>query len=62
MLPQLCRCWRRSGELASALEGGATRPGGLSSDMAVQCQRLSLDVVGLVAFSHDFEQVAHAAR
>eukprot|EP00884_Botryococcus_braunii_P015417 jgi/Botrbrau1/2559/Bobra.0079s0045.1 len=33
-----------------------------STDVAVQTQRLTLDVVGLVAFSHDFEQTERIRR
>lgn len=32
------------------------------TDVAVQTQRLTLDVVGLVAFSHDFQQTQQIVR
>ena len=40
------------------------RAGGsaLKTDMAVQTQRLTLDIVGLVAFSHDFRQAELTRR
>ena len=40
------------------------RTGGsaLKTDMALQTQRLTLDIVGLVAFSHDFRQAELTRR
>ncbi|KAG2435417.1 hypothetical protein HYH02_011918 [Chlamydomonas schloesseri] len=41
----------------------AAQPGGaFATDVAVQAQRLTLDVVGLVAFSHDFACVEQVRR
>lgn len=34
----------------------AAQPAPFATDLAVQAQRLTLDVVGLTAFSHDFGQ------
>ncbi|GLI63266.1 hypothetical protein VaNZ11_006170 [Volvox africanus] len=36
--------------------------GGFTTDVATQTQRLTLDIVGLVAFSHDFRQVERVRR
>ncbi|GIL57873.1 hypothetical protein Vafri_13130 [Volvox africanus] len=36
--------------------------GGFTTDVATQTQRLTLDIVGLVAFSHDFRQVEQVRR
>ncbi|GIL78304.1 hypothetical protein Vretifemale_7752 [Volvox reticuliferus] len=36
--------------------------GGFITDVATQTQRLTLDIVGLVAFSHDFRQVEQVRR
>lgn len=50
----------RSREAADCLHQAAQssgKPGGLLLDVSVQTQRLTLDVVGLTAFSHDFRQV-----
>ena len=40
------------------------RAGGsaLTTDVALQTQRLTLDIVGLVAFSHDFRQAELSRR
>ena len=42
---QLSACWEAEGEAVQA-------------DLAVQMQRLTLDIVGMVAFSHNFGQVS----
>lgn len=34
----------------------ASQPAPVATDVAVQTQRLTLDVVGLTAFSHDFQE------
>mgnify|MGYP001806755597 CR=1 FL=1 len=56
----------RSGRLASIwqehLEGSSSSScgsgeNGFLTDVATQTQRLTLDIVGLTAFSHDFKQV-----
>ncbi|KAG2490073.1 hypothetical protein HYH03_011538 [Edaphochlamys debaryana] len=55
----------RSLHLCDILRGAAAEAGprgGLVTDVANQTQRLTLDVVGLVAFSHDFRQVEQARR
>lgn len=51
---------RRSSSLADIWlqHGGA----GFCTDIATQTQRLTLDVVGLVAFSHDFKQTERIQR
>jgi cytochrome P450 len=36
--------------------------GGFTCDIALQTQRLTLDVIGLTSFSHDFEQVEQIRR
>lgn len=38
----------------------AAQPGAFRTDVALQMQRVTLDIVGLVAFSHDFRQTARA--
>lgn len=43
--------------LVRAAGGTAERGRGLKVDVALHTQRLTLDVVGLTAFSHDFQQV-----
>ena len=48
----------RSVEIASALAAAATERGSLKTDMALHTQRLTLDIVGLTAFSHNFQQVS----
>ncbi|EFJ41317.1 cytochrome P450 [Volvox carteri f. nagariensis] len=44
------------------LGGGGPGGGLLVTDVAIQTQRLTLDVVGRVAFSHDFRQVEQVRR
>jgi hypothetical protein len=65
----------RSGRLASiwqehldssssggASSGGSSGSAGFMTDVATQTQRLTLDIVGLTAFSHDFKQVQVCRR
>ena len=47
----------RSVEIADALSEAAAAWGGLKTDVSLQTQRLTLDIVGLTAFSHNFQQV-----
>jgi hypothetical protein len=39
-----------------------SQPAPLATNVAVQMQRLALDVVGLTAFSHDFGECAAIER
>lgn len=50
--------WCRTNQLA-AIWG---EHDSFTTDVAVQTQRLTLDVVGLVAFSHDFGQTERIRR
>lgn len=67
MAPRVRRC--RSGRLAEIwqqhLDSLAATDGSSGSsfltDVATQTQRLTLDIVGLTAFSHDFQQVQRIA-
>lgn len=43
--------------LAAAGGSNGSSSGSFSTDIATQTQRLTLDIVGLTAFSHDFKQV-----
>jgi hypothetical protein len=45
--------------LQSAAERAEAAGGPLTTDISVHTQRLTLDIVGLTAFSHDFRQVRH---
>lgn len=47
---------------ARVAETFASRPGGVRTNVAVQTQRLTLDIVGLTAFSHDFGECDAIAR
>jgi hypothetical protein len=38
------------------------QPEGVEVDMALQMQRLTLDIIGEVAFSYDFQQVEQIER
>ena len=49
----------RSEQMVEILRGGG---GALTADVALQTQRLTLDIVGLVAFSHDFCQAELTRR
>lgn len=56
-----CRCQSRCAARGGRSEAmarilGAGDGGALVTDVALQAQRLTLDIVGLVAFSHDFRQ------
>lgn len=48
----------RSNEIAGALTEAAAARGSLDMDISLHTQRLTLDIVGLTAFSHNFEQVS----
>lgn len=50
---------RRAGRVADVF---ASQPAPVATNVAVQVQRLALDVVGLTAFSHDFGQADAIAR
>lgn len=54
-----CRCMRRASRVADTF---CAQPRPVATDVAVQAQRLTLDVVGLTAFSHDFGQTDVIAR
>jgi Cytochrome P450 len=47
----------RSVELTNSLAEAAGARGGIDMDISLHTQRLTLDIVGLTAFSHDFNQV-----
>ena len=52
-------CATRSEKMVEILRaGGSAR----ATDVALQTQRLTLDIVGLVAFSHDFRQAELTRR
>ena len=54
---------RRASHVADSFARHAAEAGGpFRANVAVQTQRLTLDVVGLTAFSHDFQQCAQIAR
>jgi hypothetical protein len=47
----------RSVEMTDSLAEAAAARGGIDMDISLHTQRLTLDIVGLTAFSHDFKQV-----
>ncbi|KXZ42915.1 hypothetical protein GPECTOR_111g248 [Gonium pectorale] len=51
-----------SGGGGGAAELPSSGAAGFVTDVATQTQRLTLDIVGLVAFSHDFKQVEQVRR
>ncbi|GFR44798.1 hypothetical protein Agub_g6133, partial [Astrephomene gubernaculifera] len=56
---RLADIWLSAATAATAggAAGAGAGPGSLVTDISTQTQRLTLDIVGLVAFSHDFGQV-----
>ncbi len=50
------------GPQGAGRQGKGSGQGGFVTDVATQTQRLTLDIVGLVAFSHDFKQVEQVLR
>ena len=52
-------CAPRSEQMVEILRAGGAV---LTTDVALQTQRLTLDIVGLVAFSHDFRQAELTRR
>lgn len=54
-LPTLCSSLRVADTFTS-------QPAPFATDVAIQTQRLTLDCVGLTAFSHDFGEVDAIAR
>lgn len=53
---------RPTGRATRVVDIFTSQPAPLATNVAVQMQRLTLDVVGLTAFSHDFGECAAIDR